>query len=473
LTPNECYLFLKSQNKSENESEINAFVQRIESDEDAVKIVTIHKSKGLEYDIVIAPFLDMNVKFHHSIKYYNVNIINEDRREYVFTDYTTLSKNESLKELFELQNHQENTRLLYVALTRAKYGSFILSEKIENTLAPFIENLRNVSHSQILIKTTGEYEYWNDYIVSLLIDLYPQVNRVLPKITFLDANYNKMSYSFLASHPVKSVKETTTTHDKNSYSEFVYSHLQKGAKIGNMLHDIFEFIDYTDESTWEQTILKSVSSHQPNYLNNSNYLDNLNTLINHVVHAPISFSESELFKLSCIERINRRNEFEFNFGIPSDFKMIDLEFIFDKDDLCEIATKRMGEVQGMMNGFIDLFFKHNDKYYILDWKSNFLGDSLEHYHEDKLTDAMNESNYHLQYCIYTVAMKRFLESKLGDSFDYNKHFGGVIYLFLRGVRKGASTGIYTNKLSLEKVEKLEGILNLTPMSKVQKSIHSF
>jgi exodeoxyribonuclease V beta subunit len=90
---------------------------------------------------------------------------------------------------------------------------------------------------------------------------------------------------------------------------------------------------------------------------------------------------------------------------------------------------------------------------------------MEHYDEDKLTEAMNESNYHLQYCIYTVAIKRFLESKLGDSFDYDKHFGGVIYLFLRGVRKGKSTGIYTNKLPLEKVKKLENILKLTTLNK--------
>jgi exodeoxyribonuclease V beta subunit len=467
LTPNECYLFLKSGHKSEDESEINAFVQRIESDEDAAKIVTIHKSKGLEYDIVIAPFLDMNVKFHHYIKYYNLNMINGDRRAYVFTDYTTLSKNESLKELFDLQNRQENARLLYVALTRAKYGSFILSENIENILAPFIEELRKVCPSQISITSSEKYEYWNDCSVSIPLDTIPNhINRSIPKLTFPDANYNKMSYSFLASHPAKTVKVVTAEYGQSSYDEFIFNQLQKGANIGNMLHDIFEFIDYTDASTWEQTILNSVRNYQPNYLENTTYIDNLNKLIHHVMQAPITFSEKEVFQLKSIERKYRRNEFEFNFTIPSDFKMMDLEFIFDKNDLIEIATKRMGEVQGMMNGFIDLFFKHNDKYYILDWKSNFLGDAIEHYHPNILNDAMNESNYHLQYCIYTVAIKRYLESKIGNDFDYDKHFGGVIYLFLRGVRKVGSTGIYTNKLPLEKVEKLEGILNLTSLSKV-------
>jgi exodeoxyribonuclease V beta subunit len=59
--------------------------------------------------------------------------------------------------------------------------------------------------------------------------------------------------------------------------------------------------------------------------------------------------------------------------------------------------------------------------------------------------------------IYSVAMKKYLESKLGVAFDYNKHFGGVIYLLLRGVRQGCDTGIFTSKLSLAEVDAFENI----------------
>ena len=72
---------------------------------------------------------------------------------------------------------------------------------------------------------------------------------------------------------------------------------------------------------------------------------------------------------------------------------------------------------------------------------------------------MNESNYHLQYLIYTVAAKKYLESRL-PSFDYKTQFGGVIYLFVRGMRNGTDAGIFTAKPSLSRISMLEGLLNL-------------
>ncbi len=70
---------------------------------------------------------------------------------------------------------------------------------------------------------------------------------------------------------------------------------------------------------------------------------------------------------------------------------------------------------------------------------------------------MNENNYHLQYLIYTVAVKKYLKSRLPD-FNYERDFGGVIYLFLRGMRKNAHTGIFTAKPSGEKIRMMEEIL---------------
>ena len=113
---------------------------------------------------------------------------------------------------------------------------------------------------------------------------------------------------------------------------------------------------------------------------------------------------------------------------------------------------------GLLTGLIDLLFKHEGKFYILDWKSNYLGDHLDHYTPEKLTEAMNEGNYHLQYFIYAMAVKNYLEQRLPD-FDYERDFGGVIYVYLRGAREDQKTGIYTNKPALEQVLKLEKIFN--------------
>ena len=102
------------------------------------------------------------------------------------------------------------------------------------------------------------------------------------------------------------------------------------------------------------------------------------------------------------------------------------------------------DLQGLMTGFVDLLFEHKGKYYIADWKTNHLGNSVEHYNTQGVEQAMLGSNYHLQYMIYTVAVVRWLRQRIKD-FSYEKHFGGIIYLFLRGIRKSKSTGIYVNR----------------------------
>jgi exodeoxyribonuclease V beta subunit len=114
---------------------------------------------------------------------------------------------------------------------------------------------------------------------------------------------------------------------------------------------------------------------------------------------------------------------------------------------------------GIMNGSMDLFFEHDGKYYILDWKSNYLGDHVEDYAPELLVEAMSENNYHLQYHIYTLAAKRFLQSRLPD-FDYERDFGGVLYLFVRGIRKDSVNGVFSAKLPLEKLAQLEAVFPL-------------
>jgi exodeoxyribonuclease V beta subunit len=104
-----------------------------------------------------------------------------------------------------------------------------------------------------------------------------------------------------------------------------------------------------------------------------------------------------------------------------------------------------------------LIFEYAGKYYILDWKSNFLGDSLSWYNTNSLRNTMNDGNYHLQYLIYTLALKKYLTVKL-QGFDYESQFGGVAYMFLRGIRKNQESGIFSCVPPLEQIEKLENIL---------------
>jgi hypothetical protein len=92
-------------------------------------------------------------------------------------------------------------------------------------------------------------------------------------------------------------------------------------------------------------------------------------------------------------------------------------------------------LSGYLKGFIDLVFCHDDRFYVLDWKSNHLGIPAADYGEQPMATAMAEHGYHLQYLLYCVALHRYLRSRIAD-YAYDRHFGGVLYLFVRGVRPG-------------------------------------
>ncbi|WP_245869301.1 PD-(D/E)XK nuclease family protein, partial [Vibrio fujianensis] len=111
-------------------------------------------------------------------------------------------------------------------------------------------------------------------------------------------------------------------------------------------------------------------------------------------------------------------------------------------------------VQGMLKGFIDLVFEYKGKYYLLDWKSNHLGDERQAYQGESLERAMVEHRYDLQYQLYTLALHRFLRSRLAD-YDYQVHFGGVYYLFLRGMDGQSPCGVFYAKPSFEFIQSLE------------------
>jgi exodeoxyribonuclease V beta subunit len=94
----------------------------------------------------------------------------------------------------------------------------------------------------------------------------------------------------------------------------------------------------------------------------------------------------------------------------------------------------------MLMGFIDLVFEHQGKYWILDYKSNHLGDDDAAYNEDALASAMAKHRYDVQAAIYMLALHRLLQVRLGRDYDPEQHLGGAVYLFLRGVN-GSQNGV--------------------------------
>ena len=128
-------------------------------------------------------------------------------------------------------------------------------------------------------------------------------------------------------------------------------------------------------------------------------------------------------------------------------------------DLASLAPMlQFTPTRGMLMGFMDMVFEQDGRYYLLDWKSNHLGYTVEDYGPDAMRLAMQQNLYPLQYLLYTVALNRYLSLRVRN-YRYSTHFGGVIYVFLRGVNRehGESRGFFRDLPPEELIEALTQI----------------
>ena len=125
------------------------------------------------------------------------------------------------------------------------------------------------------------------------------------------------------------------------------------------------------------------------------------------------------------------------------------------------AVERLdfGEVRGFMKGYIDLVFESGGRFYLLDYKSNWLGDQLTAYGRPQMAQVMLREHYYLQYLFYTLALHRYLRNRM-PGYRYDSHFGAVLYLFLRGVDPvaGGESGIYRERPDAGLIEALDDFI---------------
>ncbi|MGD8710158.1 MAG: PD-(D/E)XK nuclease family protein, partial [Ectothiorhodospiraceae bacterium] len=131
--------------------------------------------------------------------------------------------------------------------------------------------------------------------------------------------------------------------------------------------------------------------------------------------------------------------------------------------LPEIAGVRrpplaFGRLQGMLKGYIDLVFEHDGRFYVVDYKSNHLGNRPEAYTPERLARAVAASRYDLQYMLYALAVHRYLRTRIPD-YDYDRHFGGVRYLFLRGMspENGPATGVFSARPERDLIRRFDAL----------------
>lgn len=244
----------------------------------------------------------------------------------------------------------------------------------------------------------------------------------------------------------------------------------KGANAGTFLHEIFEKIDFNNKAQWSQVIDRAISSYQlplayssaeqqgrrseakkqeqgDDGSFNTSSLDlasidatkheALIAWIEEVLHAPLLASNQPLISLSKGKRFA---ELAFNMGLSENFKAQDISRLFQQylpdeiDKHVTLVPQNKAHLYRYLRGEIDLVYEHAGKYYVVDYKSNFLGNSLSDYNEDTLKQAMSKAGYWLQAAIYQVALHRFLSMRIHDyAGNEDKYLGAVEYVFLRGV----------------------------------------
>jgi len=201
---------------------------------------------------------------------------------------------------------------------------------------------------------------------------------------------------------------------------------------------------YNYEDTWQDIIFEMIQS---------------------VLSVPLE-PDNKDFTLSKIRNKDRLNELEFYFPL-NHISPAKLRTIFQKhgnlpvsqlSDFSDyIGRLNFSPVQGFMKGFIDMVFQFDDRFWLIDWKSNFLGDKSEDYNQTAMTEVMKENYYFLQYHIYTLALHQYLKLRK-ENYNYESDFGGVFYIFLRGASSEKDFGIFRDKPSYDFIEELSSSL---------------
>ncbi|HHN8542787.1 exodeoxyribonuclease V subunit beta [Citrobacter cronae] len=448
-----------SQHMLEPDSNASSQQLRLESDKHLVQIVTIHKSKGLEYPLVWLPFITnfrvQDQAFYHDRSSFEAVLDLSDARESV--------------ELAEAERLAEDLRLLYVALTRSVWHCSL-------GVAPLIRrrgdkkgdtDVHQSALGRLLQKgepmdavgLRGAIDALGCDDIACLTPGQPDGERwqvAQPVSATLSARtlqrtpgdgWRVTSYSGLQQrgHGIAQDLIPRLDVDAAGVGEVIAEsgltphQFPRGASPGTFLHSLFEDLDFTQpvDPHWveEKLALGGYDAH---------WTPVLTAWLDAILQAPLNETGVSLSQLSAREK---QVEMEFYLPISQPLMASRLDALIRKYDPLSAGCSALDfmQVRGMLKGFIDLVFRHQGRYYLLDYKSNWLGEDSAAYTQQAMASAMQAHRYDLQYQLYTLALHRYLRHRIAD-YDYERHFGGVIYLFLRGVDgEDPQQGIYATR----------------------------
>jgi len=454
---------------------------RLETDDEALKVITVHKSKGLEFPVVFCPFAwsalgksSLQATYHDPE---DRTVLIKDLGSEDLANHRSVEMRETLA---------EQCRLFYVALTRAKYRCYVcwgavrdagltapaylfhypgsegaggLAESVRQHFENLtdrecqrdLEDLARRSHGTIEIADVPDVsdEAWLQTVTQVpslsAREFSGRISHGWGMASFSGWTAGGPHAVEIPDHdaaaPALAMEEPpSSVSPGKSILDF-----PRGTRAGSCLHAVFEELDFAASGSLDETVRKILDR----FGFDPAWQEPVCRMVRDVLAVPLEGADGPV-TLGRLDGDHRLTEMEFS--LPLDrVTPPQLQKVFAGHPAAPVSggfAQRLGKLgftplRGMMKGFIDLVFEWRGRHYLLDWKSNYLGPALDDYRPEALRDPMESSFYVLQYHLYTVALHRFLQQRLAG-YSYERNFGGVFYVFLRGVdpARGSRTGIY-------------------------------
>ena len=473
---------------------------RLDSDEQLVKIVTMHAAKGLEFPIVFCPFLwDAAAPRGKAWADYHGS-------ETGHPEILDLNPTQDALAADWLEQFSDESRLLYVALTRAQERCVVTWTKVrqtENAPLAWLLYGREAASGEVdpgtlrnIARTTNGLspDAWR----AGLDDLAERCSAGIG-IADLDLAYESPSREHTATVPAQLTarrlgRELARVRQMSSYSALAHSAgvaespndhetveqpdrdevdtteeeeeaaaegesvrdaftFPAGPRVGNCLHRIFERLDRGEEDSVEDACRESLAR----YRIDAEWVDVARSLVANTRATRLAAAEGpgvgKAFRLQDLERAVP--EMEFHLPLNGLDRRRLGETLADHGYDNPFAGSR-SNIEGYLRGFIDLVAGHDGVWYVLDYKSNRLGNRPDDYRQVSISRAMRDHRYPLQYLLYLVALHRYLAGRL-PAYDYDRHIGGAFYLFLRGIdpAAGMDRGVHFDRPSRACIEALD------------------
>lgn len=530
-----------------NKGELSEDVTKkhLESEQSLVKVMTIHKSKGLEFPIVFTPYESgfMALKSKDSAIYYD-----PDSKQVSYAlDRENKINGKTVKDLVEVAALQEQERLLYVALTRAKLANFItLPSCVSLERKPYQSPLKKLislvskddsadskgKPSKRTAKKSKDKEVEIDTTKDVVVaDPQPTLKAVENPELFkkletveldesikvqnsisqdcsvssldkgaVDNSFTVTSYSAITSGAHNDMfassadeKETSVEDgdsDDSKDKDLINFNFAKGSTAGSFLHKLMEIVLAKDDvdkadkdslynfvnSQLKYDFYHLVSKPGDDEDTKNEKIVALSQWLHDILNANLlpKAKDGNQVKLSNLKALDCARELDY-FLPCKDFKVRVLNGIchdfyesevkaFELTSIPELPDLKKSNFKGFMNGSLDLVAKFvtetGPKFYMIDYKSNYLGNSYSRYTQQKILKSIFESRYDVQILFYSLALYRFLKTSL-PNFSYENDFGGVMYLYLRGMNSfdARSSGQFYVKPSEALIERLDKLFN--------------